>query len=101
MAIQEMECMDVDTTTGGGRPAHVPVLAQHVVAAFADLPARFHASGAAWIVDATVCAGGHAELLLETLPWVSVLGVDHDPRALELSRARLERFGDRARVRRG
>jgi 16S rRNA (cytosine1402-N4)-methyltransferase len=102
MMIQELECMAVEKAADGERPLHVPVLAQEVVAAFAELPSRLAMNGSGgWIVDATVGLGGHAEMLLDTLPWVRVLGVDHDPRAVELATERLARFGDRARVRRG
>jgi len=58
-------------------------------------------SGSAWIVDGTLGPGGHAELLLESLPGACVLGYDQDPEALEVARARLARFGARARVRHG
>jgi 16S rRNA (cytosine1402-N4)-methyltransferase len=45
-------------------------------------------------VDATLGAGGHAELLLEALgPGGRLVGIDRDPRALELASARLTRFG--------
>ena len=47
------------------------------------------------LVDATVGLGGHAEGLLERYPEVRLLGVDRDPRALELAHERLRRFGDR------
>ncbi len=47
--------------------------------------------------DATLGLGGHTELLLERSgPDGRVLGVDRDPDALALARARLARFGDRA-----
>ncbi len=51
-------------------------------------------------MDATVGLGGHAERLLaagaETL-----LGLDRDPEALAVARARLHRFGSRVRLRHG
>lgn len=47
-------------------------------------------------VDATLGAGGHAEALLEAVGSDGrVLGIDVDPRALELAGRRLERFGAR------
>jgi 16S rRNA (cytosine1402-N4)-methyltransferase len=94
----EIESMDARAAGRGGAPLHIPVLPRQVVAAFGPLSAR---PGSGWIVDATLGLGGHTELLLESLPWVSVLGVDHDPDALALARTRLERFGSRVRIARG
>jgi 16S rRNA (cytosine1402-N4)-methyltransferase len=53
------------------------------------------------IVDATVGLGGHAEALLERHPGVRLIGIDRDPEALERSRERLSRFGDRVTLVRG
>lgn len=53
------------------------------------------------IVDATVGLGGHAEALLERHPDVRLIGIDRDPEALERSRTRLSRFGDRVTLARG
>ena len=53
------------------------------------------------IVDATVGLGGHAEALLERHPEVRLIGIDRDPEALERSRERLSRFGDRVTLVRG
>ena len=47
------------------------------------------------LVDATVGLGGHAEALLERYPASRLIAIDRDPRALERSRERLGRFGDR------
>ncbi|HYR26878.1 MAG TPA: 16S rRNA (cytosine(1402)-N(4))-methyltransferase RsmH [Thermoanaerobaculia bacterium] len=47
------------------------------------------------LVDATVGLGGHSEALLEKHPSVRLIGIDRDPEALERSRQRLSRFGDR------
>src|SRR5689334_7479974 len=84
------------------RAAHVPVLAREVVDAFrATLAARRSTSPHGdWIVDATLGLGGHAELLLEALPDVQILGVDQDENAIEVARPRLERFARRVRLRR-
>jgi len=53
------------------------------------------------LVDATVGLGGHSEALLEKHPNVRLLGIDRDPEALERSRQRLSRFGDRVTLVRG
>lgn len=49
-------------------------------------------------VDGTLGGAGHSEALLEALPEARLIGIDRDPSALEAARARLARFGDRARV---
>jgi 16S rRNA (cytosine1402-N4)-methyltransferase len=53
------------------------------------------------LVDATVGLGGHSEALLERHPSVRLIGIDRDPAALERSRERLSRFGDRVTLVRG
>ncbi len=53
------------------------------------------------LVDATVGLGGHSEALLEQHPEVRLIGIDRDPAALERSRERLSRFGDRVTLVRG
>jgi 16S rRNA (cytosine1402-N4)-methyltransferase len=60
------------------RPVHVPVLLAPVLAA---------ASGARRVVDATLGDGGHAEALRRS--GADLLGIDRDPAALAVSRARL------------
>lgn len=49
-----------------------------------------------WLIDATVGGGGHSELLLTALPQAKVLGLDRDPAAIEASKRRLLKFGERA-----
>lgn len=53
------------------------------------------------LVDATLGLGGHAEALLERHPSVRLIGIDRDPAALERSRERLSRFGDRVTLAQG
>jgi 16S rRNA (cytosine1402-N4)-methyltransferase len=54
-------------------------------------------AGRGVVVDMTLGAGGHSEALLASGVG-RVVGVDRDPRALELASPRLERFGDRFRA---
>ena len=66
-------------------PRHVPVLVDRVLAVLA--PAL---SGPdAVLVDATTGLGGHSAALLAAHPELTVVGLDRDPRALELAGARL------------
>ena len=51
-----------------------------------------------FFVDATVGSGGHARALLESGPDIELLGLDRDPDALALARARLAPFGERVRL---
>lgn len=73
---------------------HVPVLADEVVF-------LLRARRAGWVVDGTVGFGGHAERLLDANAHARLLGVDADPAALAHARARLARFGERARLAHG
>lgn len=83
-----------DAPGPGADAGHRPVLRAEVVSLLA--PAL---DGV--VVDATVGAGGHAEALLAAAPGCTLLGIDRDPAALDLARARLAGFGDRVRLRRG
>lgn len=71
--------------------AHVTIMGREVVEAIATSPGRL-------VVDATAGGGGHSEALLEALPEARLIALDRDPAAVEASRARLARFGDRATV---
>ena len=80
------------------QPVHIPVLPEEVVQAL--LAGRDPQTLEGWFVDATTGAGGHGELLLEACPKIQLLSTDQDPEALRLAGERLERFGDRVRLRR-
>jgi 16S rRNA (cytosine1402-N4)-methyltransferase len=70
---------------------HIPVLLDNVLDLLRvrDLPAGL-------FVDGTVGAGGHAAASLEAAPESRLLGLDRDPAALDVARARLAPFGARA-----
>jgi 16S rRNA (cytosine1402-N4)-methyltransferase len=77
---------------GQGRPAHEPVLLRECLELLAVRPGGFY-------VDGTLGLGGHAQAILEASgPDGTLLGVDRDAETLELTRARLLRFGARARL---
>ena len=67
---------------------HVPVMAAEIAEVFAAVPAGT-------VLDATLGGGGHAELLLESHPHLSVLGIDRDLTAVAAAQRRLSRFGHR------
>lgn len=69
---------------------HRPVLLERSI----DLLAPSLKNGSV-VIDATLGLGGHTEALLEQFPNITVLGIDRDPRALELASQRLARFGER------
>jgi 16S rRNA (cytosine1402-N4)-methyltransferase len=70
---------------------HRPVMSREVVELLAPVP-----SGT--VVDATVGGGGHARLLLEARPDLTLLGIDRDPAAVAAAAEALAPFGDRARI---
>jgi 16S rRNA (cytosine1402-N4)-methyltransferase len=66
---------------------------------YAEVIAALTASACPRLIDGTLGAGGHAQGLLEkTGPDSQLLGLDADPAALQVARARLERFGNRVRL---
>jgi 16S rRNA (cytosine1402-N4)-methyltransferase len=82
-----------DATGGFG---HVPVLAERCVALLTPALTKHDADGSgALFIDATIGAGGHAERLLTALPGLRLIGLDRDPAALDIARARLARFAER------
>jgi 16S rRNA (cytosine1402-N4)-methyltransferase len=75
---------------------HVPVLLQRCVDLLTPALTHHHPDGSeAVLVDATIGAGGHAERFLTELPGLRLIGLDRDPSALDIARARLSRFADR------
>ncbi len=70
------------------QPAHTPVMLREVLAALQVQPGGRY-------VDCTLGAGGHASAILErSQPGGQLLGIDADPEAIAIARARLARFGD-------
>ena len=71
--------------------SHVPVMASEITAVFADVPAGY-------VLDATLGGGGHAQLLLEAHPHLSILGMDRDETALEAAGRRLAPYSGRVKT---
>jgi 16S rRNA (cytosine1402-N4)-methyltransferase len=72
---------------------HLPVMLEEVILALSPHPGSFQ-------IDATVGGGGHASRILEAAsPGGRLLGIDADARAIERSRSRLARYGDRVSLR--
>lgn len=71
-------------------PAHLPVL---LFAVLDGLNVAAHPDGL--FIDGTVGAGGHATAILKAAPRARLLGVDRDPRSLDVARAVLQPFQDR------
>ncbi|MGH3384050.1 MAG: 16S rRNA (cytosine(1402)-N(4))-methyltransferase RsmH [Nocardioidaceae bacterium] len=72
-------------------PRHVPVLLDRILALVSPVLTQ----PGSVLVDATLGLGGHAEAVLDRCPQAHVVGIDRDPRALELATTRLAPFGDR------
>lgn len=70
---------------------HAPVLLGEVEGIFENLTAGI-------FVDATIGLGGHANAILESRDDLKLIGIDQDLEAIEHSRQRLAKFGDRVRI---
>lgn len=71
---------------------HVPVLADAVLAAFAELP-----SGGV-LLDCTLGGGGHSGLLLAAHPGLRLIGLDQDPSARAAAAEALAPVADRVTI---
>lgn len=83
-----------DPTSDG--PVHVPVLADAVARLLGGSRSSDSVDGL--MVDVTLGAGGHSNLLLGRFPRLRLLGVDQDPEILAHAGERLEPFQSRVRI---
>jgi len=79
---------------------HVPVLAEQVLASFAELSGllALQSDGEGVLLDCTLGGGGHSALLLEAHPGLRLIGLDQDPSARLAAVERLAPFGERATI---
>lgn len=77
-----------------GEYGHIPVMARSVIDLLAPALTRDGVDEPV-VVDATLGAGGHSELILTEFPAVRVIGIDRDASALRIASDRLSRFGSR------
>ncbi|GAH55974.1 unnamed protein product [marine sediment metagenome] len=67
-------------------PTHIPVLLKETIEALAVQPGGRY-------IDCTLGAGGHAAAILDrSSPGGQLLGIDADPEAIKIARARLEAY---------
>lgn len=78
-----------------GTMPHIPVMREEVLEGLRCRPGGLY-------VDCTLGSAGHAEAILEASgPDGRLLGIDQDREALDRSRERLRRFGERALLKKG
>lgn len=70
---------------------HKPVLLDEVLEVFKELDEGV-------FVDATLGYGGHSEAILSAHPKLKLIGIDRDDEAINFSRERLKKFGDRVQI---
>jgi 16S rRNA (cytosine1402-N4)-methyltransferase len=74
--------------TMSAEPTHMPVLLEETIEALNVQPGGRY-------IDGTLGLGGHAAAILEhSSPGGQLLGIDADPKAIEVARARLEAYSD-------
>ena len=76
------------------RPLHVPVLVREALEFLNVRPDGIY-------IDATLGGGGHAQEILKRLESGRLLGLDRDPRALEVAGQKLAGFGGKLMMQHG
>jgi len=73
---------------------HIPVLYREVIEAFENIQEGI-------IIDCTMGYGGHSSMILDANPHIKLIAIDQDQTAIDFSRKRLEKYGDRVEIRKG
>ena len=77
---------------------HLPVLAEQVLQAFAQLPPPAAAGQPVTLIDCTLGGGGHSGLLLAAHPGLRLVGLDQDPSARAAAAEQLAPFHERLQI---
>ncbi len=91
MGTPEDELLDPTKEPRGLPFTHSPVMVDEVLSYISSAPLGL-------VVDATVGLGGHSSAILESIEGSQILGMDRDPRALEIAEGRLSGFAGRYRL---
>jgi len=70
---------------------HLPVLLNEVIE-------NFRTDEVGYFIDATLGYGGHSSAILESSPNIHLIGIDRDITAINFSKKRLSKFGDRVHI---
>ncbi len=73
---------------------HIPVLYKEVIQVFKEIDNGY-------IIDCTMGYGGHSSMILEANKNIKIIAIDQDQTAIEFSKKRLEKYGDRISIRKG
>ncbi len=73
---------------------HIPVLYREVVETFKDINEGI-------VIDCTMGYGGHSSMILDANPNIKLIAIDQDQTAIEFSRKRLEKYGERVTIHKG
>jgi 16S rRNA (cytosine1402-N4)-methyltransferase len=73
---------------------HIPVLYREVVETFENIEEGI-------IIDCTMGYGGHSSMILDANPNIKLIAIDQDQTAIDFSRKRLEKYGERVEIRKG
>ncbi len=73
---------------------HIPVLYKEVIKTFKEIKDGI-------IIDCTMGYGGHSSMILDANENITLIGIDQDQTAVDFSKKRLEKYGDRVSIRKG
>ncbi len=73
---------------------HVPVLYREVISTFCNLEEGV-------VIDCTMGYAGHSSMILDSNENIKLIAIDQDQTAIDFSKKRLHRYGDRVEIKKG